>query len=236
MGLIMMLVIGPALGNYATSVVYRLPKGETPFEKNPYCGDCGTMLQPKDLTPLWSYIFSRGRCNYCGVRIRPMYFLIELACLVFCVTHFLLFGITEPFLLVTAIAIFWLILAAIEWHEGFVATQVVVYSSALLAIWRVMADVSIYPMVQSTVVALVGAMVVWKLFHKANPKLPHYVWAAALLGVALPIPQLAEAFIAYGAIYYLLKCVWNNPNLHITAAGLAWWVIMVADTLAITRL
>lgn len=50
-GIILMLAIGPAVGNYACSVVYRLPRGKTPFERHPYCGHCNADLKPIDLFP-----------------------------------------------------------------------------------------------------------------------------------------------------------------------------------------
>lgn len=224
MGIIMMVVIGPALGNYATSVVYRLPKGETPFEKNPYCGDCGTMLQPKDLFPLWSFIFSRGRCNYCGVRIRPMYFFIEVMGLIFCLSHFLLFGIGEAFLILTAICFFWLILAAIEWHNTYVATSAVVWTAALIAVWRVLGDVSLFPMIKSAVVMLVASMVFWKLFHKSRETLPDYCWALLLLGLATPMQFLPQALAVYLFCYWLLRIIFTTKHIHTAAAGLAWWL------------
>ncbi len=225
MGIIMLLVIGPALGNYATSVVYRLPKGETPFEKHPYCGDCGTMLQPKDLFPLWSFLFSKGKCNYCGVKIRPMYFCIELISLVICLTNFLFFGITEAFILLNNIAILWLIAAAIEWHEGVVYKQMLGYTAAIVAIMRVLVDDSIYPMIQSGFIGLFASLILWKLLHRRNEQLPHYVYASALLGLAVPLVWLPKALLAYAIMYGLLRLIWKNPHLHLLASGATWWAI-----------
>ena len=45
-GIVCMVVIGPAVGNYACSVVYRLPRGKTPFERHPFCGHCNADLKP----------------------------------------------------------------------------------------------------------------------------------------------------------------------------------------------
>ena len=116
-GIILMAVVGPAIGNYATSVVYRLPFGQTPFEKNPYCGHCGTMLQPKDLFPIFSYLSTRGKCRYCGGKIRSSFTWIEVSCGIVFITDFLVFGVSELFLLVTALATFMITLAALEYHE-----------------------------------------------------------------------------------------------------------------------
>src|SRR5690349_8076964 len=104
-GLIFMCVLGPAVGNYACSVVYRLPRSQTPFEKKPYCGHCGTMLKPIDLFPLISFILTRGKCRYCGDPIRASYFVIELLCLAVFIINFLSLGMSDSFLLLTAFSV-----------------------------------------------------------------------------------------------------------------------------------
>ena len=43
-GLIWSVALGFAAGNYACSLVYRLPRGRLLLDKKPYCGSCGTML------------------------------------------------------------------------------------------------------------------------------------------------------------------------------------------------
>jgi leader peptidase (prepilin peptidase) / N-methyltransferase len=68
-GIIWMLVLGPAVGNYACSVVYRLPRGKTPFERHPYCGHCNADLKPIDLFPIWSWLSTKGKCRF-GARPR----------------------------------------------------------------------------------------------------------------------------------------------------------------------
>ncbi|MFZ8393333.1 prepilin peptidase, partial [Staphylococcus aureus] len=75
-----MLVLGPAVGNYACSVVFRLPRGQTPFERHPFCGHCNADLKPVDLFPILSWLSTRGRCRYCGGEIPALYTVVELIC------------------------------------------------------------------------------------------------------------------------------------------------------------
>ena len=42
-----------------------------------YCPYCGHTLAPRDMIPVLSYIFLRGRCRYCKRKIRPRYFVCE---------------------------------------------------------------------------------------------------------------------------------------------------------------
>jgi len=47
-GIIWSLAVGFAIGNYACSLVHRLPRGRLILDKPPYCGHCGTLLATKD--------------------------------------------------------------------------------------------------------------------------------------------------------------------------------------------
>ena len=45
---------------------------------NSHCMSCGHKLVWYDLFPLFSYLFLKGRCRYCGSKLSYQYFLIEL--------------------------------------------------------------------------------------------------------------------------------------------------------------
>lgn len=207
----MMLVLGPAVGNYATSVVYRLPLGQTPFEKNPYCGDCGAMLAPKDLFPILSYLSTKGKCRYCGVKIRPSYTVVEVVCGVLFVINYLAFGISEDFILVTTIGVFLIILAGLEYHEKKLFTLIMTYLYALGAIVRALYDGTIYGFFYSGFIMLFVAIVCWRsmvALKKADPKVvPDYIWLAVLLGIMLPTNLLPAATLASLAVYGVQRVV-----------------------------
>jgi len=217
MGIIMMAVIGPAIGNYATSVVYRLPLGQTPFEKHPYCGSCGTMLQPKDLFPIASYVLLRGRCRYCSVRIRPSFTIIEVACGVLFIAHFLAYGISETFLLYTAFGVFMMTLAALEYHQNRLYPLILTFCFFLAALPRAMDEQTIYPMVQSGFLIGMLAILIWRsvrVFQKDAPKhhpeatqysVPDAVIMAFLIGIALPLAYAAAALPLALFLYLLFK-------------------------------
>lgn len=162
-GLIFMLVVGPAVGNYACSVVYRLPRNQTPFERHPYCGHCNAGLKPIDLFPIFSWFATRGQCRYCKGEIPVIYTVIELACLVLFVGNFLFFGISEAFLLYTAAGVFAIILAAIQWQQGWISVSIFSYTFLLLALERTREDGTIYGWVQAAFPVLVLCLVLERL-------------------------------------------------------------------------
>ena len=194
-GLIFMLVLGPAVGNYACSVVYRLPRGKTPFERSPFCGHCNADLKPIDLFPILSWCMTRGRCRYCAGPIPSVYTVIEVACGAVFVAYFLHFGIGEPFLLYTAYAVFVIILAAIHWQQGWIAATIYSYAFACIALARTLAEHTIYGTVQSAFVMLMVMVAMWRVGSLLY-KRPENTATA----LQFPPPQAGEGGVGEGAM------------------------------------
>lgn len=233
MGLIMMLAVGPAAGSYTTSIIYRLPRGQSPFQKHPYCGDCGTSLRPADLFPIWSYVFSGGKCRYCGVRIRPGYCIVEVAALILFVVNFLVFGISERFLLISALGIFLITLAALEYHEDRLFTSVLSYVFFAAILQRALQDGTLYPAVQDGFLLFFISLIVWKLLpNRLKPPqrdgelIPAFCLFAALLGLALPFTQ-AWLAVALAALCYALQRLLIRWRMLSASAGLGLWLALV---------
>lgn len=191
MGLIWMVVLGPAVGNYACSVVYRLPRGKTPFERHPYCGHCNADLKPIDLFPIWSWLSTRGKCRYCGGVIPGIYTVIEIACGAVFVSYFLHFGMSEAFLLYTTYAVFVVMLAAIHWQQGWIAATLYSYAMLCILLARTLAEHSIYPTIQGAFLMLILMLLMHRTSKNrdASPFTKPWIWWFVLLGALVPVMQ-----------------------------------------------
>ena len=76
--LIIIFITGIYFGSFFTLATYRLPKKENITHKHSYCPNCNHKLGVFDLVPIFSYLFLRGKCRYCGKKIGIRYFLFEL--------------------------------------------------------------------------------------------------------------------------------------------------------------
>lgn len=72
--------IGAAFGSFLNVIIYRMPRG-LPLHKPAYsfCPACKTPLGLADLMPLFSWLFSRGRCRHCAAKVSARYFWVEMA-------------------------------------------------------------------------------------------------------------------------------------------------------------
>lgn len=91
------LIFGLIIGSFLNVCIYRIPLGESIVAPPSHCPNCGTRLKPLDLIPLVSYLISRARCGYCGLKISPRYFLVELITGIVTIALFVKYGLTVDF-------------------------------------------------------------------------------------------------------------------------------------------
>src|ERR1700722_20068212 len=69
--------LGACVGSFLNVVVYRLPLGLSLISPPSRCPKCETPLAWYDNLPVVGWIFVRGKCRYCGVRISGRYPIVE---------------------------------------------------------------------------------------------------------------------------------------------------------------
>jgi leader peptidase (prepilin peptidase)/N-methyltransferase len=75
------LLLAPIVGSFLGVLVRRIPVGRPVVLARSACETCGHVLAARDLVPLGSYAWRRGRCRYCGAPIGGFHPAIELAAL-----------------------------------------------------------------------------------------------------------------------------------------------------------
>jgi|SRR3989344_1238201 len=71
-------LFGAALGSFVSVVANRYNTGLPFFRGRSICFSCNTQLKNKDLIPIFSFLFLKGRCRYCGDKIPRATIFIEL--------------------------------------------------------------------------------------------------------------------------------------------------------------
>ncbi len=70
-------VFGACIGSFLNVVSLRLPEGEDFIKGRSACPHCGKILRGRDMVPLLSYFFLKGRCGNCKQKISPRYPVVE---------------------------------------------------------------------------------------------------------------------------------------------------------------
>lgn len=67
------------MGSFLNCAAWRIARGESFLTGRSRCPECGHTLGVLDLVPVFSWLFLRGRCRYCGSRVSPRYLITESA-------------------------------------------------------------------------------------------------------------------------------------------------------------
>lgn len=74
---IYIVILGLVIGCFLNVCIYRIPTSQSIISPPSHCKSCGTRLRPLDLVPVFSYIFLRGKCRYCGEKVSARYPMVE---------------------------------------------------------------------------------------------------------------------------------------------------------------
>jgi len=81
-----MMIFGLCMGSFLNCLAYRICHNLSIVKGRSMCDHCGHVLGPLDLIPVFSYIFSGGKCRYCGKKLSSRYVFSEIITgLVYCV-------------------------------------------------------------------------------------------------------------------------------------------------------
>jgi leader peptidase (prepilin peptidase)/N-methyltransferase len=76
---IIIFILGLIVGSFLNCVIFRLEKEESFLMGRSYCPKCGHKLNWRDLVPILSFIFLKGRCYYCKEKISWQYPIVEIS-------------------------------------------------------------------------------------------------------------------------------------------------------------
>jgi leader peptidase (prepilin peptidase)/N-methyltransferase len=201
---------GLIIGSFLNVSIDRLPARRSLVYPASHCDACGKKLAPLDMIPVFSYLFLRGRCRYCGARIPLRVPLVEaLTGLLFFIA-FWRYGLSSQF----AITAFWicifLVVIFIDLEHQLIL-NIITYPAALIALAilaaasvfpqaRLLGDLRLYPQ-PSILSGLIGGvipLVFFLLVYIINPRGLGMgdIKLVALMGLATGFPlALAALFI-----------------------------------------
>jgi leader peptidase (prepilin peptidase)/N-methyltransferase len=212
-GVILAVTFGLAVGNYACSLVHRLPRGKLLLDKTPYCGSCGALLSVKDLFPMISAMLLKHRCRYCGTKFPTSHTWTEALVALLFVLTFLQHGFTEQFFLIAFIGVFLITLAAIEANDHMIMRKVLLCVAVSGMLYRVLLDGTIYNFFAG---ALFAGLIGTAIMHKRIEKVGH-IYVLPVLAQLLAVGGLCVGahnlplFLALFAVLYVVGRLFKLP-------------------------
>jgi leader peptidase (prepilin peptidase)/N-methyltransferase len=91
---ILIFVQGLCIGSFLNVCIYRLPASKSIIHPRSMCPNCSALIPFYDNIPVVSYLWLRGRCRQCRVKIPMRYPAVELLGGLFALGAYLKFGLT----------------------------------------------------------------------------------------------------------------------------------------------
>ena len=198
-GILFAFCLGSALGSFANVLVIRMKAASTLWGRS-QCMTCKTVIKPRHLVPIFSWIALRGRCAACGSRIHFQYPIVEalggLLVMIAYVRHPFFGSPVEfgAFLFESFFVLDLLVLSVFDFRWKLLPIEFMVGSGILFGAWSVLAG-RISPL--SAVIGLVFGsaflgLQVWishgKWLGDGDP------WMGGMLGIILGWPGIAINF------------------------------------------
>jgi leader peptidase (prepilin peptidase)/N-methyltransferase len=95
--LILVIIVGLALGSFSNVCIYRIPKKKSILFPSSFCPKCGKRIRFYDNIPILSYLILRGRCRDCKTKIPLQYPLVEFLTAALLTLAYLRFGLSWDF-------------------------------------------------------------------------------------------------------------------------------------------
>ena len=109
-------IFGAIFGSFLNVLILRLPKGESIVSPRSSCPSCKKMITWYHNIPLLSYLFLRGKCGYCKIRISFNYFIVEFLSAVLTLALFLKLGMSLEFIYMTILVYTLIVLSFIDFE------------------------------------------------------------------------------------------------------------------------
>jgi leader peptidase (prepilin peptidase) / N-methyltransferase len=125
---------GLALGSFLNVVAARVPRKRSIVRPASSCMSCDTPIAARDNVPILSYLWLRGRCRVCGVRIPLRYPAVELTTALLFVGCALRFGMTAETLVAAFVCSVLVAISAIDLERRIIPDRIVLPAAGVVLV------------------------------------------------------------------------------------------------------
>jgi leader peptidase (prepilin peptidase)/N-methyltransferase len=199
---IIFVLLGMIIASFLNVCCDRLPAKQSLVYPPSHCPACSRRLAVKDLLPIFSYLWLRGRCSYCGAPIPRRVLWVEIATAALFGLAYWQYGLSIEL----AIALFYIslfmVVLVIDLEHGLILNKIVYPALAIALLLSVfftifLPDVSIVPnIVRAAIGGGIGFIVFFLIAIVSRGGMGFGdVKLAALIGLATGFPLVIVALI-----------------------------------------
>ena len=126
--------MGASVGSFLNVVADRLPAGKSVVTPRSHCPGCGRPIPVRDLIPVLSYLWLRGRCRHCREKIPARAIAVEVFTGTLFAAAYLKFGWGAPVVVACAGVALLMAVAVIDLEHRLIPNRLVGPAVAVLAV------------------------------------------------------------------------------------------------------
>ncbi len=117
--------LGMTVGSFLNVCIDRLPAGGSLLSPPSHCDKCSRRLSFKDLFPVFSYLWLRGRCRFCQAPIPRRIFWVELGSGILFAYLYCHYGFSPELVVALLYGCFFLVIGVIDLERGLILNKLV---------------------------------------------------------------------------------------------------------------
>lgn len=138
-------VLGAVCGSFAGCMAARIPAGEDFLRSRSHCAACGHTLAPRDLVPVFSWLFLKGKCRYCAAPIPAACPVTEVLCAAVFAALVWRYDVTILTLEYLVLATLLLAISLVDWDTGLIPDGLLLAGILNFALFTVLGGGEIFP-------------------------------------------------------------------------------------------
>lgn len=125
--LMLFTIYGMIFGSFATALIYRLPRDINWIWERSKCTKCNNLLKTVDLFPVFSWLFTAGKCRYCKTKFGAKYLIIELLVTASFIAIYLYKGFSVETFILCLLAFATIVLSVIDFEHYIIPDEVNIF-------------------------------------------------------------------------------------------------------------
>jgi len=195
-------ILGLEIGSFLNVCIDRLPRNESIVSPPSHCEACGHRLAAKDLIPVFSYLWLRGKCRFCGNSIPRKLFYVELVSGVIYAFLYWKYGLTPELGAMVFYAALFTIIFMVDLEKGVILNKVVypaMVIAVILGVLGIQPELPQWPVEGIASIAMGGGVGFLFFFVLAVASRGGMGWGdvklAGLIGLATGFPMVLVAIV-----------------------------------------
>ncbi len=123
--IVIFFLLGMIIASFLNVCIDRLPTHQSLVYPPSHCTACNRRLAAKDLIPVFSYLWLRGRCRYCGAPIPRRILWVELGTAVLFGLACWRYGVSIELAIALFYSCIFIVLMVIDWEKGLILNKIV---------------------------------------------------------------------------------------------------------------